>query len=252
MMLTVKKLADLAGISVRTLHYYDEVGLLKPEFRSRSGYRQYGGESVLRLQQILFYRELDFSLDEIRNILNRQDFNVKEALADQRILLKKKEARVRELIATIDKTIKNKEGVRGMQIKDYYKGFSEDDIERYRDEVRRRWGSRTLEESEKKVLAIGQDAFIELQAGGGRIFKSIFENMAGGYASPQVQEQVARWRQWLENFHHYTDEEVLGLGRAYSQNPEFARFFRQYSVDLPAFLTGAIEYYCSHCKTKPS
>jgi hypothetical protein len=72
--------------------------------------------------------------------------------------------------------------------------------------------------------------------------------MSRGYDSELIQSQVAKWRQWLENFHHYSDEAVLGLGRVYNQSPEFAEFFRKYHPDLPQFLTHSIEYYCANQK----
>jgi MerR family transcriptional regulator, thiopeptide resistance regulator len=112
--------------------------------------------------------------------------------------------------------------------------------------VRRRWGEKTLEESEKRVLKMGKEKFVELQAEGQEIFTAISRKMAGGAGSPQVQNLVRQWRQWLENFHHYSDEAVLGLGQIYSQDPEFAEFFRKIHPDLPQFMTSAVEYYCAH------
>lgn len=248
MLYTVKKLADLAGVSVRTLHYYDEAGLLKPKSRSASGYRYYGEEAVVRLQQIMFFRELGFSLDEIGKIISRPDFDVLEALQSHRTLLAKKAERIDELLTTVDKTIKKLKGAVKMQIKEYYQGFSDEQIEKYREEVRQRWGEKTLQESEERVIKMGKAKFTALQAEGGKIFQSISDNMPKGYDSRVVQAQVAEWRQWLENFHHYSDEAVLGLGRMYSQSPEFAEFFRKIHRDLPKFLTKAIEYYCTHQK----
>ena len=248
MIYTVKKLAELAGVSVRTLHYYDELGLLKPKSRSANGYRYYDEEAVVRLQQIMFFRELDFSLDEIRNIISQPDFNVLEALQSHRILLTKKAERINELLATVDKTIRNLKGETEMQIKEYYQGFSDEQIEKYRQEVRERWGDDTLKTSEARVIGMGKEKFAALQAEGGSIFKAISDNMFRGFGSAEVQELVARWRQWLENFATYSDEAVLGLGQAYSQHPEFAKFFRKYHKDLPEFLTKAIEYYCTSKK----
>jgi DNA-binding transcriptional MerR regulator len=89
MVYTVKKLADFAGVSVRTLHYYDEIGLLKPDSRSASGYRQYGDEAVIRLQQIMFFRELDFNIEEIKSIMARPDFDMLESLQSHLVLLEK-------------------------------------------------------------------------------------------------------------------------------------------------------------------
>jgi len=247
---TVKKLADLAGVSVRTLHYYDEAGLLKPELRRSNGYRQYGEEAAIRLQQIMFFRELGFKLDDIKKILSQPDFDVLEALQSHRTMLTKRAARIDELIATIDKTIRKLKGETTMKIKEYYQGFSDEQIERYRGEVKERWGESVLKESEDRMLAMGREKFAGLQAEGGAIFRTISDNMTRGFDSKEVQEQVARWRQWLENFHTYSDEAVLGLGQTYSRHPEFAKYFRDIHQDLPEFLTRAIEYYCSKKKEK--
>jgi DNA-binding transcriptional MerR regulator len=106
MVYTIKRLAELAGTSVRTLHYYDEIGLLKPKFRSANGYRQYGEEAIVRLQQIMFFRELDFNLDDIKIVLSQPDFEVLEALQSHKVLLFKRKERLNQLIATAEKTIK--------------------------------------------------------------------------------------------------------------------------------------------------
>ncbi|UCD10049.1 MAG: MerR family transcriptional regulator [Dehalococcoidales bacterium] len=245
---TIKKLADIAGVSVRTLHYYDEIGLLKPQYRQDNGYRYYGEEEVILLQQILLFRESGFNLDEIRTIISSPGFGVSEALEQHRNLLVKKEKRHEELINTVEKTMSKMSKKSEMEIKEFYQGFSDEKIEKYRDEVRQRWGSKTLEESEKKVIDMGREKFVALQAEGGKIFKAIMEHISEGYDSKYVQELIAEWRKWLENFHHYSDEEVVELGRAYSQHPDFIKFFQQYSDELPVFLTRAIEHYYMHRK----
>jgi len=244
--LTIKKLADIAGISVRTLHYYDEIGLLKPQFRRDNGYRYYGEKEVILLQQIMFFRELGFSLDEIRSFISNPGFDVTEALKQHKKLLIKKDKRLKDLVNNVERTISNMGKQSGMNIKEFYQGFSKKQIEKYREEVKLRWGSKTLEESEKRVLDMGREKFIALQAEGGKIFKAIMESMSEGYDSRYVQDLIVEWRKWLENFHHYSDEEVVELGRAYSQHPDFIRFFQQYSDDLPIFLTRAIEHYYMH------
>jgi MerR family transcriptional regulator, thiopeptide resistance regulator len=246
MIYSIKKLADLAGVSVRTLHYYDEQGLLKPQSRNRNGYRYYDDKTVMQLQQIMFFRELGFSLKEVKKIIFRKDFDVLEALQTQRTLLTKQVERNNELITTVDKTIQKLKGEVEMQIKEYYQGFSDEQIEKYRQEVRQRWGETTLRESEKRIIKMGKERFTALQAEGGKIFQTISDNMSRGYDNKIVQEQVAHWRQWLENFHHYSEDEVRGLGGEYSRNPEFAKFFQKIHPELPDFLTKAIEYYCAH------
>jgi phosphoribosylaminoimidazole-succinocarboxamide synthase len=113
---TVNRLALLAGVSVRTLHYYDKLGLLKPRYRQENGYRYYDDDSIIRLQQIMFFRELGFSLDKIGEIISLPDFDVLEALKLQRDLLAKKSERLDELISTVDKTIKRLKGDDKMQL----------------------------------------------------------------------------------------------------------------------------------------
>ena len=243
---TIKKLADIAGVSVRTLHYYDEIGLLKPQYRHRNSYRYYGEEEVLLLQQIMFFRELGFNLNEIKNFISSPDFDMTEALKQHKNLLVRKEERLRQLINTVERTIGKMGRQTEMNIQGFYQGFSDEKIEEYREEVRRRWGSKVLEESEKKVIDLGKERFIALQAEGGKIFKAIMEGMSEGYDSKHVQDLIAEWREWLENFHHYTDEEVVELGKMYSQHPDFVKFFQQYGEDLPIFLTRAIEHYYMH------
>src|SRR5512141_1044283 len=104
-MLTVKQLSTLAGVTPRTLHHYDEIGLLKPSRVGANGYRYYGEEALLRLQQILFYRELDMPLEDIRKIMGRRDFDVLSALESHKQALKKKMERTSRLLKTVDHTI---------------------------------------------------------------------------------------------------------------------------------------------------
>jgi MerR family transcriptional regulator, thiopeptide resistance regulator len=240
---TVKKLAELAGVSIRTLHYYDQVGILKPEFRTANGYRHYGEDAVVRLQQIMFFRELDFSIEETKEIMSRPDFNVLEALENHRLLIQKRRDRLDELLTTLDKTVKKLKGKTEMKIKEYYQGFSDEQIEKYRNEVKERWGEETLKNSEERVMAMGKEKFAALQKEGGAIFQTIADNMDKGFDSPVVQAEVKKWRAWLENFSHYSDEAILGLACAYTEHPDFRKFYIKIREGLPEFFAKAIEYY---------
>lgn len=247
MVYTVQQLARLAGVSVRTLHYYDQIGLLRPAGRSPGGYRQYSEAVIVPLQQIMFFRELGFSLNDIKAIMSRPDFSPLEALESHRTLLTRRVERLAELLTTVDRTIRQlKEGA-GMQIKDYYEGFSDEKVQEYREEVRRRWGEETLHDSEGRVVRMGKAGFAALQAEGRAIFQSIADNMFRGFDSPVVQEQVRKWRQWLEHFSTYSDGAAFGLGRMYSEDPRFAAYFEQFGEGLPSFLTKAIEHFFA-CK----
>ncbi len=124
MVYTVKQVASMSGVSVRTLHFYDEVGLLKPAYNAANGYRIYGEPQLLMLQQILFYRELGFELKRIQEILSQQEFEKVTALRSHRQVLEKNVTRINALIATIDKTISYLKGTKKMKNEELFKGFS--------------------------------------------------------------------------------------------------------------------------------
>src|SRR5207247_1449009 len=130
-MYTVKQLSDLAGVSVRTLHYYDEIGLLKPECYGANGYRFYGDEALLRLQQILFFKELDFSLDEISEIVSNPGFDMIAALRTHKKALQQRQTKLSRLIRTVDQTIQHLQGTAKMEQADMFEGFSEEQQEEY-------------------------------------------------------------------------------------------------------------------------
>src|SRR5260370_33859609 len=121
---TVKQVAAMSGVSVRTLHFYDEAGLLKPAYLGANGYRFYEEPQLLTLQQILFYRELGFELKKIQRILGRADFEKVAALQSHRKVLEKDLVRTQSLIETIDKTIQHLQGTKKMNTKEMFAGFS--------------------------------------------------------------------------------------------------------------------------------
>jgi MerR family transcriptional regulator, thiopeptide resistance regulator len=237
------ELAKISGVSPRTLQFYDKIGLLKPESYSESGYRRYDEAAALRLQQILFFRELGFELCDIKVIMEPPDFDLVAALQSHRELLKEKAERLNDLLATVDRTIKKLKGEKDMDIKEYYKGFSDKEVESLRKEAREKYGEITVADSEAKVMAMGKEKFDAVQKEFGEIYHNIVLNMAKGPKSKEIQLQIARWRELMENFHHYTDEMILGLGRTYSEDPRFAAFYLKFHKDMPRFMTEAIEHY---------
>ncbi len=142
---TVKQLADLAGVSPRTLHYYDQIGLLRPEKVARNGYRCYDDPAMLRLQQILFFKELGFSLEQIREIMDQPGFDLQLALQLHKAGLQERLERLKRLIATVDKTILNLEGAYPMKKRQYFEGFSEEKQKQYEQEIRQRYGDKAFE-----------------------------------------------------------------------------------------------------------
>ena len=242
-MYTVKQLSDLAGVSPRTLHYYDEIGLLKPATHGDNGYRYYGEEALPRLQQILFFKELDFSLDEIRAVMARPGFDVLHALQVHRQALLERVERLNRLIGTIDKTTLHLKGQQTMKKKDYFAGFSEEKQKQYEEQIRQKYGEKAFEgvtdwnsyTPEQKKRIVDES---------GAIYDDLVAAMGKGYDSPEVQQIIARWHQHLRYFYEPSVERLRGLGQMYTEEPEFVAKFRALHLELPEFLNQAIQYYC--------
>ncbi len=152
---TVKKLAEMAGVSVRTLHHYDETGLLKPAERTNAGYRLYGEDELLRLQQILFYKELDFPLKKIAEILESPRFDKVAALKQHKIALKNRRTRLDTLLSTVDKTISKIEEDTIMSYEELYEGFPKEKAEAWRNEAIEKWGD-AVYQSEEYLKGLGK------------------------------------------------------------------------------------------------
>ena len=243
---TVKQLADLAGVTTRTLHYYDEIGLLKPTSVGENGYRHYGKEAALRLQQILFYRELDVSLGEIRKILDAPEFDVQLALRSHRSALRARVERLSRLIETIDRTVEHMRGERTMGAGELFVGFDEETQRRYEEEASRLWGEKHVKESRRRWDSYSKEKRAAILAEGGAIYQDLVAHLGEDPAHEAVQQAIARWHQNLRYFYEPTPEILRGLGQAYSQHPQFRATFTRMHPDLPDFLTAAIEHYCGH------
>jgi DNA-binding transcriptional MerR regulator len=242
---TVKQLSDLAGVSPRTLHYYDEIGLLKPASVGENGYRYYGEQGALRLQQILFYRELDVSLSEIRSILDRPGFDVLLALEAHRHALQDRAARLSGLIDTIDRTMSHLKGEQVMSTGDLFVGFDEETQRAYEAEASQMWGEKIVKDSRRRWDSYSKEKQTAILTEAGEIYRALMTHMGDDPGSPQVQTGVAAWHQNLRNFYEPTVEVLRGLGHAYSQDPRFRATFTKMHPDLPEFLTAAIEHYCA-------
>ena len=241
---TVSKLAKLAGVSVRTLHHYDETGLLKPSFRSGSGYRQYQRADLLRLQQILFYRELEFSLSEIKDILDDPDYDEVQALVNHRHNLEQRIERLTNLLNTLDKTISQyKEGTMVLTDEELYEGFSKEQIERYNKEVDEMYGPGTVEATRERIGKLSKKQWQGVKEEGEAINLEIAELMDLSPEAPEVQKMVKRHHAWINNFWTPNAESYKGLGKGYVENPEFREFYDKYKTGLADFLCAAMKHY---------
>lgn len=244
---SVKQLADLAGVSSRTLRYYDQTGLLKPDGVSENGYRYYGEKELLRLQQILFYRELDFSLDEIKTILENPNFDIQAALSSHRLLLRQNIARLEKLVHTVDKTIKSLNGETKMKDQEYYRGFSKEQQEKYAGEIRQKYGSTTLNESKNRMKNWSKSDFTRVMEESTAIFNAIRDNIDKAENSLEVQTQIKALHLWLNTFYPCNLEMLEGIGHMYNEHPDFRKMWQtKYHQDMPEFLQRSIEYYCRH------
>ena len=153
---TINNLSKLAGVSTRTLRYYDEIGLLKPKRISTSGYRIYGEDEVNLLQQILFYKELDLSLEKIRSIVNSEDFDCVAALYEHKKNLLERQKQIEKLLNNVDKTLLSLKGEEEMSNREKFEGFKKDIIqnneEKYGKEIRKKYGDEKVNESNKNNI----------------------------------------------------------------------------------------------------
>ncbi|HEY8393177.1 MAG TPA: MerR family transcriptional regulator [Thermaerobacter sp.] len=242
---TVKQLADIAGVSVRTLHYYDEIGLLKPTRYGENGYRYYDRKALLRLQQILFSKQLGFSLREIKEIIDKPGFDVLKALEAHKQLLLSRIAGLNQMVMTIDKTIQHMKGELEMDEREFFTGLDRERIEKYRQEARKLFGAEVVEESERRVRQFTPEKWSQLTKEFDSIITTVKSLMDQGYDHPDVQRQVARLHGWLNNYYDCSYERLLGVGRMYKEHPDFVAMFRsQYGDErIPDFLHRAIEHY---------
>ncbi len=241
---TVKQLADLASVSPRTLHYYDEIGLLSPSSYGQNGYRYYDEEAVLRLQQILFFRELDFSLAELRIIIDGPAFDTLDVLQAHRRALRQRIGRLNELIHTIDRTVLHLKGTIKMAITDFFAGFDEAQQERYEQEIAQKFGAIQLNESRQRWGGYTAEQKASVMAEGQAIYLDLVGLLDRSPASPEVQQIIARWHQHIRNFYEPTIAILQGLGHAYAEDPAFAAFYRRIHPDLAEFLRTSIVHYC--------
>ncbi|MFN2118810.1 MAG: MerR family transcriptional regulator [Anaerolineales bacterium] len=242
-MYTVKQLADISGVTPRTLRHYHKIGLLQPTEIARNGYRYYGGEALYRLQQILFYRELGMRLDKIRSILGRGDFDILAALHNHRAALLAEVKRLQRLIRTLDNTTRSLEGDANMQPKGLFEGFSDEEQEQLAAEASRRWDAQTVGDSNKRWKGYSKGEQQKILEEGKALYADLAAAMTKGAASPEVQEIVQRWRDHLGNFWTPTDEQLLGLADLYNADPRFRRNYERVAPGLAEFMREAVRVF---------
>jgi DNA-binding transcriptional MerR regulator len=247
-MFTVKQLSTLAGVTPRTLHHYDQIGLLKPSRVGDNGYRYYGEESLLRLQQILFYRELDLPLDEIRKIIGRRDFDVLSALESHKLELEKRIERLLRLIETVDNTLLHLKGQKEMSKKQYFEAFSDEQQAEYEKEAAQMYDMATVKESQRKWKSYSAAEKQHIGEEGNAILEALLAAMPKGPSSPEAQNAMERWRKYIEYFWIPTDEQFAGLMDLYNDDPRFKANFDKADPKLAGFMREAVKVYIASRK----
>lgn len=248
----IKEVSNLAGVTVRTLHHYDAINLLKPCCISDSGYRFYGNEELEKLQQILFFRELDFSLNKIKDILNSPDFDKAHCLGIHRQLLIEKRQRLDNIIASLDKTLISLEGGTEMSKKEMFKPFDMKDIEehkaKYAKETEDRYGnSNAYKESQKKTSKYGKADWENIMGEAGEIYSNLAKLMDRDPSDKEVQILVEQWRNHItKNFYNCTPEIFRGLALMYTADERFTENIDKYGEGLAQFLSDAMIIYCDN------
>ncbi|MFA6391967.1 MAG: MerR family transcriptional regulator [Patescibacteria group bacterium] len=244
---TVKQLADLAGISVRTLHFYDQAGILKPDRTKANGYRYYEEKELLKLQQILFFRELDFSIQEIKKIISAPDFDMRTALKGQRKLIELKKNRLERLVETIDRTIQKINKEKNMADQDLYGNFSKEEMDRYTEEAREKWGNTdAYKQSQERVKKMGKAGLNQVLKESGLLTQEIAECMKKGEdpKGETVQKLIARHYDGLRAFYEPNFQIYRGLAGAYIGDDRFKANYEKVAEGLAQYMHDGMIHYC--------
>lgn len=246
---TVNKLAKLSGVSIRTLHFYDEIGLLKPASRRDNNYRYYEEEQLLILQQILFFRELGFKLDDIQKILNSDDFDKVKALQSHKKILKQNLERTKKLLNTIDKTISHLNGRTKMIDKEMYEGFDAKKQLEYENYLVNsgKVSQQLLDQGKETVKHWNKEDWGKFHKEGDEINKSLVSLIEKNCAvsSAEVQKLIQRHYDWVKMCWTPNRESYIGLSDLYLEHADFKSFYEKYHPKLLKFLSSAMKIFAA-------
>jgi len=247
-MYSIKEIADLAGVTTRTLRYYDQLGILEPAAIGNNGYRYYDRESIIRLQQVLFYSELDIPLKDIQSKMSRKDFHPLIAPKNHRDALKGQIQRLNRLLTTLEGTINSLEGDHIMTDQELFNGFDET---KYDEEAREMWGDTpAYKESQKKWSSYTNDQKEEIKKEGGRItLRMVTENPDAKPDDPAVQEAIEDYYRYLnEYFYTFEVDFLQNLADMWVQDPRFAVNYERIREGGAAFVRDGVEIFCENYK----
>ena len=245
MKLKIREFAKLTGVSVRTLHFYDEIGLLKPSsVDEQNGYRFYDEQTLMRMQEILFYRELNFSLKEIRMILSSPDYDKQNALKEQKHLLTLKKERLERIISALDSAMKGE--IVNMNVFD--NSEFEEKRNEYAKEAREKWGdTAAYKEYAEKTADYSEDKHKQVNSAMDERIAEFADCKRNGFApeSQKTQALVKKWQDFItENYYTCTKEILVGLGEMYVADERFQKNIDRHGDGTAQFMSDAIKLYC--------
>ncbi len=244
MVYTIQQLATLASVSVRTLHYYDEIGLLSPAFIKSNGYRYYTKAELVRLQQILFFKELEFSLEDIKKMMSSKTYDAKKVLLDQRQMFLLKKKRIEKLLKTVDKTIKSMNDKKEMKDEELYGGLTKEELESYEAEAKERWGNTEAWRQSKERTKHWTKADYQRVAEQSDIFmKKLALLVPKGPEDKEVQKMIMEHYNSLRTFYEPTLEMYRGLGEMYVADERFKKNLSTYHPRMAEFMREAMIYF---------
>ena len=239
--LQVKEVAKLTGVSVRTLHYYDEINLLTPNKLS-SGYRQYEEHHLERLQQILFFKNIGFSLKNIKKIIDDPEFNQLEALQLHKKMLMEKRKQIDKLLENVNKTINHQKGEIQMTQEEKFLGFDFSKNE-YEQEARERWGDKAVDASNERINKMAYSEESEFKQQFNQIYRDLANMRKLAPDAKEVQEKIGEWYAMLNKIGTYSYEAFASLGEMYVADERFTKNIDQFGEGLAQFMKEAMEIY---------
>jgi MerR family transcriptional regulator, thiopeptide resistance regulator len=249
---TVKKLSELSGVTVRTLHFYEEIGLLKPAYHGSNGYRYYEEGQLLQLQQILFFKELGFTLKQIQKVLGRSDFDQLAALSSHKKALTREWEKIGSLLKTIDKTIKHLNGKKQMKDKDIFDGFNITLVKKTKGDQSYSAAEEIVAKSVKNptkaiqdVEKRGKNYYENVTKTAHAIFKDLADCIEKGLdpASDKVQKIIKKHHCFTEQMQNATQEVYKAMAELYQEHPEFRKQLDPFHANLAPFMAAAMRLF---------
>lgn len=247
---SIRALSELAGVSARTLRYYDEIGLLKPLYVSEAGYRYYGERELALLQQILFYRERNFDLKSIQKILYQDDFDIMSALEDHLLELEEQRKHMDSLIRTVKQTILSMKGECEMSDNEKFEAFKErvvrENEEKYGREIRERFGDEEIDAAHSKILNMSEADWERFQNLGAQICTRLKEGILAGIKPEDMaaKQIVILHKEWLGmTWKQYTEEAHKAIAAAYISDERFKLYYDKEVSGCAELLERAIRYW---------